>query len=254
MSRGHSHDHSHDHEAQHGDVDEGAAHRRTLDLDAEVFGAQLGAVVDLLPSTVPPRRVVDLGAGTGTGSRLLRERFPVATVTAVDSDPRMLHVLADQGFAVVAADLDEGFPAQLQGADLVWAASSLHHVGDVPQLLADVRAALAPGGVLVVVELEDLPRFTADPVEDRARAAARAAGWNHHPDWTPHLRQAGFAVERHDLVLDVPPSAAAEEFARAWLPRYLAVPGFDEAPALQALLDGDLRLEPRAQRAVWVAR
>ncbi len=111
----------------------------------------------------------------------------------------MLHVLADQGFAVVAADLDEGFPAQLRGADLVWAASSLHHVGDVPRLLADVRAALAPGGVLVVVELEDLPRFTADPVEDRARAAARAAGWNHHPDWTPHLRQAGFAVERHDL-------------------------------------------------------
>ncbi len=140
----------------------------------------------------------------------------------------MLPVLADQGFAVVAADLDEGFPAQLRGADLVWAASSLHHVGDVPRLLADVRAALAPGGVLVVVELEDLPRFTADPVEDRARAAARAAGWNHHPDWTPHLREAGFAVERHDLVLDVAPSTAAEEFARAWLPRYLAVPGFDE--------------------------
>lgn len=251
-----SHGHSLDHRSQHGDGDgdEGAAHRRTLDLDAEVFGAQLGAVLDLLALSVPPRRVVDLGAGTGTGSRLLRDRFPTATVTAVDSDPRMLHVLAEQGFAVVAADLDEGFPVGLDQVDLVWAASSLHHVGDVPRLLAGGRAALAPGGVLVVVELEDLPRFTADPVEDRARAAARAAGWNHHPDWTPHLREAGFAVERHDLVLDVPPSAAAEEFARAWLPRYLAVPGFEEAPALQALLDGDLRLEPRAQRAVWVAR
>ncbi|MEZ0492436.1 trans-aconitate 2-methyltransferase [Kineococcus sp. TBRC 1896] len=245
MSHGHPH---------HEPADEGAAHRRVLDLDAEVFGAQLTAVLDLLDLPVPPRRVVDLGAGTGTGSRSLRDRFPAATVTAVDSDPRMLSVLADQGFAVVAADLDEGFPVQLHGADLVWAASSLHHVHDVPRLLAGVRAALAPGGVLAVVELEDLPRFTTDPAEDRARAAARAAGWNHHPDWIPHLRAAGFTVERHDLVLDVAPSAAAQEFARAWLPRYLAIPGFDEGAAVQALLDGDLVLEPRAQRALWVAR
>jgi SAM-dependent methyltransferase len=136
----------------------------------------------------------------------------------------------------------------------VWAASSLHHVREVPRLLAGVRAALAPGGVLAAVELEELPRFTAEPVEDRARAAARAAGWNHHPDWAPHLVQAGFTVERHDLVLDVAPSAAAEEFARAWLPRYLTVPGFDEGPAVQTLLDGDLVLAPRALRAVWVAR
>ena len=75
-----------------------------------MFGDQLAAVLDL--TGVPAARgVIDLGAGTGAGSRLLRERYPEATVTCVDNDPQMLELLRQQGFAVVEADLDDGFPA-----------------------------------------------------------------------------------------------------------------------------------------------
>jgi SAM-dependent methyltransferase len=83
---------------------------RVLDLDAEVFGDHLAAVLDLtgVPSA---RSIVDLGAGTGAGSRLLRERYPDATVTCIDNDPQMLKLLRKQGFAVIGADLDDGFPA-----------------------------------------------------------------------------------------------------------------------------------------------
>ncbi len=83
---------------------------RVLDLDAEVFGDHLAAVLDLIgmPSA---GSVVDLGAGTGAGSQLLRERYPDAVVTCVDKDPQMLELLREQGFAVVAADVDDGFPA-----------------------------------------------------------------------------------------------------------------------------------------------
>ena len=57
---------------------------RVLDLDAEVFGDNLAAVLGL--TGVPAARsVVDLGAGTGAGSRLLRERYPDAAVTCIDS-------------------------------------------------------------------------------------------------------------------------------------------------------------------------
>jgi SAM-dependent methyltransferase len=83
--------------------------QRVLDLDAEVFGDQLAAVLDL--AGVPTaRRVVDLGAGTGAGSRLLRTRFPDAAVSCVDNDPQMLELLREQGFGVVGADLNDGFP------------------------------------------------------------------------------------------------------------------------------------------------
>lgn len=57
-------DHDHHDHRQSGGHDQ----HRVLDLDAEVFGDQLAAVLDL--TGVPAaRRVVDLGAGTGAGSR-----------------------------------------------------------------------------------------------------------------------------------------------------------------------------------------
>ena len=98
---------THDHHAHQrsGSQDQ----HRFLDLDAEVFGEHLAAVLDL--TGVPAARsVVDLGAGTGAGSRLLRERYPDAALTCVDNDPQMLELLRGQGFPVVEADLDDGFP------------------------------------------------------------------------------------------------------------------------------------------------
>ncbi|MFJ5695840.1 class I SAM-dependent methyltransferase [Arthrobacter sp. NPDC093125] len=83
--------------------------QRVLDLDAEVFG-DIAAVLDL--AGVPAARsVVDLGAGTGADSRLLRARYPDAAVTYVDNNPQMLELLGKQGFTVVEADLNDGFPA-----------------------------------------------------------------------------------------------------------------------------------------------
>ena len=136
--------HQHQHQQRPGSQDQ---HRvLDLDLDAEVFGDHLGAVLGLTGVPIA-RSVVDLGAGTGAGSRLLREQYPAATVTCVDNDPQMLELLREQGFAVIEADLDDGFPA-LSGSsktaeavpvDLVWASSSLHHVTHLAQLLSGVR-------------------------------------------------------------------------------------------------------------------
>jgi len=235
---------------------------RVLDLDAEVFGDHLAAVLDF--AGVPAARsIVDLGAGTGAGSRLLRERYPDATVTGVDNDPQMLGLLRGQGFAVVEADLDDGFPALAETpVDLVWASSSLHHVAHPARLLSGVRRALAPGGVLAVVELATLPRFLSHPrgalLEERCHAAAAAEGWNHHPDWTPVIEAAGFAVTRSEMTTIAPVTPAAREYARQWFVRFahLAALTAEERDAVAELLErfpDDVELEPRATRTVWVA-
>jgi len=261
-----------DHDHQPHQRSGGRDQHRFLDLDAEVFGENLAAVLDV--TGVPAaRRVVDLGAGTGAGSRLLRERYPDGAVTCVDYDPQMLGLLREQGFTVVEADLDDGFPA-LAGTliaadagaeapvDLVWASSSLHHVAHPGRLLSGVRRALAPAGVLVVVELATLPRFLRHPrgalLEQRCHAAAAAEGWNHHPNWTWAMEAAGFAVTKAEMTTVAPVTPAAREYAQRWFARFshLAALTADDRDAVEGLLErisNGLELEPRATRTVWVA-
>lgn len=70
--------------------------RRQFDRLAAGWEARLGpeallpldAALDRLPS--PPRRVLDLGTGTGKAARLVAKRFPQAEVVGVDLSPAMI--------------------------------------------------------------------------------------------------------------------------------------------------------------------
>lgn len=206
-----------------------------LDLDAALLAPLLeeltGWVAD--HALAAPRTVVDLGAGTGTGTLALARRFGSAEVVAVDRSTTMLGRLrtaaSAQGLSdrvrVVRADLDDGWPA-VGAVDLAWAALSLHEVADPERVLRDVHAAVDPGGLLVVVELTALPRFLPDDVgladaglEARCHEALARSGWNDHPDWRPHLVRAGFqVVEQRTFTLDadpVPPGTG--RYAQAYL-------------------------------------
>jgi SAM-dependent methyltransferase len=52
----------------------------------------LGAALDRLPQ--PPRRVLDLGTGTGKAARLVARRFPEAETLGVDLSPGMIREAA----------------------------------------------------------------------------------------------------------------------------------------------------------------
>ena len=80
---------------QHDEADE-AGLAELLDLDGVVLLGYLDAVVGWVAETAGPAvaRVVDLGAGTGTGTVALARRFPEAEVVAVDASAGMLARLA----------------------------------------------------------------------------------------------------------------------------------------------------------------
>src|ERR1700690_3415455 len=68
-----------------------------LDLDAEVVHSYLSEVtgwIRELAADRPPRRNLDLGAGTGTGVFALLERFEAADVIAVDVSAEFLDRLS----------------------------------------------------------------------------------------------------------------------------------------------------------------
>ncbi|WP_091412180.1 class I SAM-dependent methyltransferase [Friedmanniella luteola] len=282
------HAHHHDHAGEghaHGETDE-AGLAEILDLDGEVLHAYLDDVVGWVAGATGPdvQRVVDLGAGTGTGTLALARRFPAAQVVAVDASATMLSRLsaaatdADLGDRVrtVCADLDAGWPG-LADLDLAWAALSLHHVADPGRLLGQVHDALRPGGLLAVTEMTSASRFLPDDLgvgrpglELRCHAAldAQPAPFDRYPDWDEALERAGFVtVERRTFSVTPPqPEPATARYARSYLsrlrPRLADDLAADDLATLDLLLDdtsphgllrrGDLRVQ--GSRTGWLAR
>jgi ubiquinone/menaquinone biosynthesis C-methylase UbiE len=282
--------HHHQHGQHHSAAETDAAMAELLDLDAEVMHSYLSEVtawIRQLAADPPPRRILDLGSGTGTGAFALLERFDQAAVIALDVSAEMLHRLDSKARVLgvtdrvrtVQADLDTAWPA-IDAVDLVWASSSLHHMADPDRVLAGVFATLRPGGLLVVAEMASFPRFLPDDLglgrpglEARCHAVlaeGQAAELPHlGSDWGRRLCRAGFTIDAEwPFVIDLPSPlpAASGRYAQATLRRIRS--GLDgrmspdDLTALDTLIDSDgadgvLRrgdLTVRTARTVWAAR
>lgn len=263
------------------------SHADLLDLDAEVLADHIASITSWLPVDAAPRRIVDLGAGTGAGTFALLARFPEAHVTAVDASAdhlqRLREKAREQGVAdrvrTVQADLDAEWP-DLGRPQMIWASASLHHLAAPEQALRQAHDLLAPGGLLVVVELSGFPRFLpADAPESRPGLEERChqAGEHQHSghlthrgaDWGPMLTSAGFTIEGDRTItvnVEGARSEAVGRYALNSLQRMRStvaehLPAEDLA-ALDELLDtegpGSLLRRPdlgvRTERQVWAAR
>jgi ubiquinone/menaquinone biosynthesis C-methylase UbiE len=280
------------HQHQHhpaAETDE-AAMAELLDLDAEVLHSYLSEVtawIHELAADLHPSRILDLGSGTGTGAFALLQRFEGSDVIALDISAQLLHRLRDKARVLgvadrvrtVQADLDAAWPA-IDPVDLVWASSSLHHMADPDRVLTGVFAALRPGGLLAVIEIDSFPRFLPDDLglgrpglEARCHAALAERQADELPhlgsDWSARLSQASFTIEAQRpfaINLTPPLPASAGRYAQASLRRIRSSlngrMSADDLAALDALIDSDgpdgvLQrddLTVHTARTVWVAR
>jgi ubiquinone/menaquinone biosynthesis C-methylase UbiE len=265
MSHVHAHAHS---AADHAAADHAAPEGMDdlLDLDAAVLHDYWTAALDWVRDTVPgaPARVLDLGAGTGTGALGLAARFPAAEVVAVDVTAESLRRLRAKAAALglagrvsaVEADLDQDWP-DLGPLDLTWASMSLHHLADPGRALRDVRTVTRPGGAVAVADFPEPLRFLPDDLgtgepgfENRMLQRLSPAHTAEMPtlfsSWGPQMTEAGWTViaERDFAIsVDRPAHPDAPRYARTWFERLsqrfagLLEPG-DQA-TLAALLDDD---------------
>ncbi|HMH89582.1 MAG TPA: class I SAM-dependent methyltransferase [Streptosporangiaceae bacterium] len=210
-----------------------------LDLDGEVLHSYLSDVTAWVRQHADgqPRRVLDLGAGTGTGTIALARCFAGADVIAVDQSAGMLARIRSRAaglglagrVATVQADLDAAWPA-VEPVDVAWASNVLHELPRPGRVLADAFTALRPGGLLAVAELGGWPRFLPDDLglgrpglEARCRAALEeqedGPPTTHGADWGPRLAAAGFArVARRTFAIDLRPPLrpGTGRYARAY--------------------------------------
>ncbi|WP_328382950.1 class I SAM-dependent methyltransferase [Streptomyces sp. NBC_00400] len=185
-------------------------------------------------------RVLDVGSGPGVVSCLLAQAFPAAEVVAVDASAALLeraHARAGRlglGDRVRThlAELPDGLDA-LGGADLIWSARTLHHVGDQRAAIAALGAHLRPGGLLAVSEGGLAPRFLPRDIGIgrpglQSRLDAACEDWfvemraalpgavDDTEDWPAFLADAGLRTPRtRSFLLDLP--APLTEDARAYL-------------------------------------
>jgi len=102
---------------------------------------------------VSPKSILDLGAGTGHGSRALKRRFPGSLVVAADIAPGMLERARQQSrwlrrFSRVRADA-YSLPFVDGSFDLVFSSLMLQWCDDLDAVFAEIARVLRPGGLLL---------------------------------------------------------------------------------------------------------
>ena len=125
------------------------------------FFVDLHLLVDQLPLTTPTARLLNIGTGDGVLVSLIARRYPQLSVTTTDITP-------NQGW-LIDEDLRDRIRLQVhtpeeiasrgfgETYDAVLLADVIHHVPvrDRSQLMARAWQATAPGGTLLVKDIED---------------------------------------------------------------------------------------------------
>jgi trans-aconitate 2-methyltransferase len=120
-----------------------------------------------------PGRVVDLGCGPGNSTGLLRERWPEAAITGLDSSADMLATARRDhaGIEFVVGDIATWAPDAR--FDVVFSNAALQWVGDHERLLPRLIDAVAAEGVLAV----QMPRNHDFATHRLMRQAAAEGPW-----------------------------------------------------------------------------
>ncbi|MDD3884934.1 MAG: malonyl-ACP O-methyltransferase BioC [Gallionella sp.] len=106
-----------------------------------------------------PRRVLDVGSGTGWGTRQLQTRYPDADIVALDIALGMLKTargpsvwwkkwLSGQRQSFLCADA-EALPLAANAVNLLWSNLALQWCNDLPATFVELNRALAVDGLLM---------------------------------------------------------------------------------------------------------
>lgn len=148
--------------------------------DAAQYGRfsseRMRPALDLLkriPDGLHPRRVIDLGCGTGEITALLKERWPEAEVTGLDSAATMLDQARALTAAVAWVEADIAGWATERPFDLVFSNAALHWLDGHEALFPRLMRATATGGCFAA----QMPRNFDSPSHRLMRAIAVEEPW-----------------------------------------------------------------------------
>ena len=99
---------------------------------------------EALPQIDAARRVLEIGCGTGSGTQVLKKRFPAAEITAVDLSPEMVRIASVK---VPGVKFEPADASRLPFAD---ASFDLVVQNNVPVYFHEIARVLAPAGRVLI--------------------------------------------------------------------------------------------------------
>lgn len=154
-----------------------------------------------LPQQLNAEVVLDLGCGTGYCSERLRRRLPDSHLLCLDLALPMLKRSALRGVegSLVCADA-VALPFPGSSVDLLFSSLAIQWCEDLPQLFAEVRRVLRPGGLAL------FSTFGPATLQELREAWAEVDDHRHVNDFAPATvlldatQQAGLRCELHEEV------------------------------------------------------
>lgn len=120
-----------------------------------------------------PKRIIDLGCGPGNSTQALRQRWPEADITGLDSSPDMI-AAAKKAYPDGKWTLaDAGTWAADSPYDIVYSNAMLQWIPDHARLFPHLLDQVAAGGALAV----QVPAHYHSPLNQVMRDAARDPAW-----------------------------------------------------------------------------
>jgi ubiquinone/menaquinone biosynthesis C-methylase UbiE len=101
-------------------------------------------------------RVLEIGCGAGTATRLIQQHLNPRRLTAIDLDERMIRIARQHdphGHAAYRVMSISALGFADNAFDAVFDFGSLHHLPDWREALAELKRVLAPGGQLIMEDL-----------------------------------------------------------------------------------------------------
>ena len=168
---------------------------------------RLRPAIDLLNRVdlTNPTEIYDLGAGTGSVTRLIQMRWPAARIVGVDSSTEMLTKATDEAAGIVWEQADLATWQPRSGASLIYSNAALHWLPDHERLFPALLGYLEAGGVLAV----QMPHNFTAPSHALVDQAARSGSWRSRLEPVlkpPPVAEASFyydVIARHAAEVDI---------------------------------------------------
>lgn len=151
-----------------------------------------------------PRRVLDVGCGTGILTARLAEDLGADLVAGCDFSLGMLHQARERSATVGWCQGDAlRLPVRDGAVEAVVSTEAFHWFPDHDAALAEMARVLEPGGVAVVALVNVRRKATSELMHGGSRALGQPAWWPTRSQMRERFQQAGFVDVRQRRVLRV---------------------------------------------------